>query len=212
MSRCIRSLSLVATILAILSATAGAQTKADKKFQQECEKAAKTIARGNPEKKIEAAFGTLETCRGTLVSEGLAAGLLTYTDESDVNVLQQFMLQLDSWRDAAVLQAAITVAMNSGANGTARVFAVRHLLILSSPYTRYVYAGLIAGETTRIASDGMSVSTYGCGTMVGSERGNSVGTPLPADYESRIRETLAALIASPSTPVIVKNAARCGMR
>jgi hypothetical protein len=213
MLRGIRAFSLVVFILAHQATTAGAQSNADKHFLKECDKAAKTIARGNSEKKVTESFRTLLACRGEIVSEGLAAALLTYTHESSVQVLQPFMHQLGAWRDAGVLQAAIDLASNTSANETARAFAVRHLLVLAHPNMRYAYSGLVGGDTTYTAPDGMQITTIGnCGEMHASERGDRVGTPLPTDYAMRIRATLAALIASPSTPPNVRNAALCGAR
>jgi hypothetical protein len=84
--------------------------------------------------------------------------------------------------------------------------------VLANPTKRYAYAGLVAGERTAEEADGMQITTIGCGEMLTSAASDRVGLPLPADYAVRIQSTLAALVASPSTPPTVRNAARCGMK
>ena len=204
--------SRTAAILFIVSSAARAQSNADNQFQQECDKAGKRVERGHPEKKLDEAFLTLQACGSAATSRALASALQSYAGEGDPLRLQEFMRNVDSWRDASVLQAARDVASSTAATMEARVFAIRHLLVLANPTKRYAYAGLVAGERTAAEANGMQITTIGCGEMLTSAASDRVGLPLPPDYEVRIQSTLAALVASPSTPPTVRNAARCGMK
>ncbi len=136
--------------------------------------------------------------------------MATYAQETDAVALQDFMQFVDAWRDSTIFDAATQLATNGGASPTARVFGVRHLLVLTHPYNLYTFAGLTAGTPTVQLPDSSQLTTVGCGGAIGSEAGDRVGTPLPADFVARIQATLASLIADPSTPDVVRNAARCG--
>lgn len=188
------------------AARAQGATNADAKT---CDKAARIVEKGHPAQKEADAFLTLSGC-GTVGANAIAAGLLTYANETDPVVLDAFMSQADNWRDAAIFDAATTLATNGSATPAARVFAVRHLLKLTHPYFTYSYGGLTAGDSTTAAPDGTVLTTIGCSTALGSESPDRVGTPLPADYATRIQTTLSSLAASPATPTVVRNAVRCG--
>ena len=105
---------------------------------------------------------------------------------------------------------AKALATNPSATIAARMFAVRHLLILTHPYLRYGFAGLVAAGDSSVDANGTVITTIGCAASLSSEAGDQVGIPLPADYADRIRATLDALIAASDTPDSVKRAARCG--
>ncbi|MHB2032088.1 MAG: hypothetical protein ACYCVE_01785 [Gemmatimonadaceae bacterium] len=181
----------------------------DKVDAKACEKAAKIVARGHPAKKESSALLTLNAC-GAVGSSALASGLLSYANDTDPAVLDAFMGQVDNWRDSTLMAAATQLATNPAASVAARVFAVRHLLILVHPYLRYGYAGLVAGADTTVDADGTIVTTIGCAASLSSDAGDRVGTPLPVDYADQIRSTLSGLIASSATPDSVRRAARCG--
>ncbi len=196
-----------AAVLIALAATTGRAQKFDE--AKSCDKAARIVEKGHPEKKLAGAFLTLNVC-GAAGASALATGLLTYTQETDPVALQDFMQFVDAWRDSTIFAAATQLATNSAASPAARVFGVRHLLVLTHPFNRYTFAGLTRLDTVITLADSSQLTTAGCGGGIGSEAGDRVGTPLPADFESRIQATLAALVAAPETPAIVRAAARCG--
>lgn len=176
--------------------------------ERECERAARLVARGHPQKKLADAFLALEACGGAASGSVLAEGLKTYAVETNVEVLQEFWHFVDAYRDGAVFAAAKEQALDPAATAQARVFAVRHLLVIAHPFKRWDYAGLVRGEVSGTTAD-MDTFSFGCGEGMVSEAGDRGGTPLPADVSGQIDAALAALIASPSTPAAVKNAARC---
>lgn len=191
----------------VVPTVASAQPGGDKSAEKDCDKAAKIVAKGHPEKKEAWAFLTLSTC-GATAADAFVTGLSHYTYESDPLVLEEFMHQVDNWRDGRIFEAVMSLATNSAAAAPARVFAVRHLLILTHPFLRYPYAGLIVGEVTTSDAD-LVKTTIGCREAFVSVAANRVAYPLAPDYAALIESTLASLSASASTPTIVRNAARC---
>jgi hypothetical protein len=120
------------------------------------------------------------------------------------------MNQVDNWRDASILEAVTRLALNPTASPQARVFAVRHLILLLEPYYMFSYSGMTTGIDTIVRIDGLVEWPLGGCTkqMTTAPRTSINGEPLPADYETRIRATLSALANSPSVPEPVRNAAR----
>lgn len=175
---------------------------------RECQRAARIVEKGHPARRVADASALLAIC-GAVGANAVAAGMATYTQETDTVALDTFMRSADLWRDAAVMDAATQLATDASATPQARVFAVRHLLILTHPYLHYGYSALATGSVTTTESDGTEVTTLGCTPGIGSESADRVGTPLPADYADRIQATLQGLITSATTPAAVRNAARC---
>ncbi len=119
------------------------------------------------------------------------------------------MNQVNNWIDAGIMTTATALATNSAASPQARVFAIRYLLVLVLPYTRFAYQGLAVGDVTTTDAERSVITTTGCRSQLGSERANQSGTPLPANYASHIRQTLAVLAGDAAAPAVVRNAARC---
>lgn len=188
-------------------ALARAQAGGGKSDAKACEKAAQIVEKGHPAKKLGAAFLTLSTC-GTMAADALVTGLSQYTQEGDPLVLEEFMREIDNWRDGRIFDAVTALVTNAGAAAPARVFAVRHLLILTHPFLVYSYAGLTVGEVTTSDAD-LERTTIGCRAMMTSESAGQVAYPLPPNYATVIQSTLDSLASSASTPTIVRNAARC---
>jgi hypothetical protein len=184
-----------------------AQNNANKD-DKACEQAAKIVAKVHPEKKEESAFLILTGC-GASAANAFATGIAQYTHETDIAALDVFMSQVDNWIDSGIMTTAAALATNSAASPEARVFAVRYLLVLVRPYNRFAYAGLTVGDVSTTDAEGSIVTTTGCRSQMGSERADQVGTPLPADYADRIRQTLTRLAGDATAPAVVRNAARC---
>lgn len=173
---------------------------------RDCDRAASVVSRGRVD------YGALHTVTfcGTVGANALAAGIPKLAAETDTAKLDDYMTTADNWADAGILNAAIQLANNASATPQARVYAVRHLITRLQPLHLFTYAGLAMSTDTTTLADGTRVWSNGCMGSIGSERsGTIVGSPLPADYEARIRATLATLAASQSAPAALRNAARC---
>lgn len=99
----------------------------------------------------------------------LAAQLPTYARSTDPVAHDAFMWLVDGWRDSTLLEAAIRLATDTAATPTARVFGVRHLLLLTHPFMIYTYKGLTAGDSTSLLPDRSELTTVGCREQIGSE-------------------------------------------
>lgn len=178
----------------------------------DCETAARVVAKGRLTSEEQEAFRPLSRC-GMNGARALTAGLERLTTETDVEALDDFMHQVDNWRDASIFNAVMRVVTNPAASPQARVFAVRHLILLLRPHFMFDYSDLTSGADTTVHPNGLVEWTLtGCSPQITTARRTSVdGEPLPADYETRIRATLSALAGSGSTPEPVRNAARCGL-
>lgn len=173
-----------------------------------CVNAARIVSKGYPTSADNGAFRAIAQC-GADGARAFAAGIAAYADETDIEVLDQFMTRVDEWRDAAIFDAAMQLATNGAATPQARAFAVRHLIVLLQPQFVFSYAALTNAADT-IRTKDLTIFRSACQAMIYAAReGLPVGTPLPADYEARIRSTLASLASNPSTPTPVRNAARC---
>lgn len=204
-----RSLIRCGLVLAIVAPSVlAAQGKDTKSHDKECDKAARIVAKGHPEKKEQDALATLAGC-GVAGASAFAAGIAQYTTETDVPTLAAFMDRVDNWRDSTVMEAVVALATNTAASPQARVFAVRYLITRLQPSLFYSYAGLTAGPTTTINAEGTTLTTTGCRASAISDPGDLSATPLPADYADRVIQTLTLLINASTTPIEVRNAARC---
>jgi hypothetical protein len=174
-----------------------------------CEKAAAIIAKGHTSEADDWAFSALRPC-GAAGARAFVAGIAHYRTETDVAALEDFMTQVDNWRDASIFDAVTALATDSAATPQARVFAVRHLILLVQPNFLLTYAGLTRKADTTVTPDLVTWQEVGCVIqMISAPHGSIRGSPLPADYETRLRETLASLVSSPSVPLAVRYAAGC---
>ena len=191
----------VAAILlsATIASTATAQSR-DK--ANSCRKAVKTA-------KEASELAMLGTCgkKGAVV---LARAMHDSRMEIDPVVLTRLYSDVDLWRDAEVMEAAITLARDASAATPSRVFAIRHLLGLIDRRAEFDYESLIMG--TRIVT-GASIAQYisgGCRFAMGSELADVSGTLLPSEFRTRLRAVLRQLSEDATSAVAVPNAADCG--
>lgn len=180
----------------------------------DCDSAAKIVAKGRLSREEQEAFRPLSVC-GVRGARALAAGLQHFTTETDIDALDDFMHEVDNWRDASIFDAVRRLVMNPAASAQARVFGVRYLILLLRPHFMLSYAGLSTrGVDTTVRPNGLDEWTqWGCSpdAMISARRTSRDGEPLPPDYEDRVRTTLSALATSGSIPAPVRNAARCGL-
>jgi hypothetical protein len=185
-----------------------AQEKEKDDSDKSCEKAAKIIRKGHPEKKEEWALGVLTNC-GKAGADAFVDGIAQQATVSDTLALETFYSHVDVWRDATIMNASLDLARNVTATPTARVFAVRHLVQLVRARTRFPYGELVRGSTVTVTPDSMTTYTPGCVAWHGSEIPDQSATSLPADYPTTIRTALTTLVNDPATPDMLKKAARC---
>jgi hypothetical protein len=69
-----------------------------------CEKAAAIIAKGHTSEADDWAFSALRPC-GAAGARAFVAGIAHYRTETDVAALEDFMTQVDNWRDASIFDA-----------------------------------------------------------------------------------------------------------
>jgi hypothetical protein len=178
----------------------------------ECDKAATIVAKGHTSQADDWTFSALRPC-GATGGRAFAVGLAHYARESDVAALEDYMTQVDNWRDASIFDAVIDLATNSAASPQARVFAIRHLILLEHPQFVLTYAGLTRKADTTVTRDMVVRQEVGCVVqMTSAPHGSIKGSPLPPDYLTRLRATLVSLANSSDVPVPVRYAAGCGAR
>lgn len=197
----------MAFIGASSAASAAAAQQAGRSDDAHCANAARIVAAGHPAKHDEQAYLTLTAC-GDIGAKALASGMATYANERDTLALEDFMREADAWRDANIMDAAITLATSSAATPEARVFAVRHLVMLLHPYMLFSYGGLTRKDSTVTTPD-LVITTIGCPATMTSEAPDLVGTPLSANYADRIRVVLSSLANDTRAPAPVRRAASC---
>lgn len=179
----------------------------DRKSEKECIKAAKVIDKGHPAHKQAEALSTLLGC-GRTGANATSAAIQDSRAELDTLVLRSFYGLVDGWRDAVVMQAALEVARDASAAAPARVFAIRHLLVLLRPSAQFTYDNLV--RSVVIPDDTSSArSVTSCASGYASGVVDAHGTPLPSDYAAQLTQALSQIKAAPSGPTSVRNAASC---
>jgi hypothetical protein len=200
-----RALLSCVALSAILSRDASGQAVST----PQCDSATTIVAKGHPRQSDDWAFAAVMSC-GAAGARALRTAIPTYRSETDVAALQRFMTQVDNWRDASIFDAMTELAMNNAASPQARVFAVRHLILLLQPNLLLTYAGMTRKADTTVLNGMATWQESGCvAQMTSVRRGFSKGSPLPPDYQARIRATLKALGSSPTVPEPVRFASRC---
>ena len=197
-----------------LSAWSG-QVTAQSDSAKACDKAAKTVQKGHPAHKEQAALNTLLTC-GSMGATVTAGALAHSGMESDTDVLTSFYFTVNAWRDADIMSAAMQLAGDPGATFQSRVYAISHLLKLLTPGAAWSYGILVAGAVPS-ASAGVGSGTSGgvasvtppCRHGFSSDNAGNVGTPLPPGYYTQITSLLGRLATDTSVPMQVQNAAEC---
>lgn len=85
------------------------------KDDKSCEKAAKIVSKGHPEKKEAWALGRLSFC-GKLGADALVSAIPQQMGVTDTLVLDSFFTTVDNWRDGAVMTAGLDLARNPSAS------------------------------------------------------------------------------------------------
>ena len=184
-----------------------AQNNKPKADAKDCSKAAKILEKGHPEKKEAWALDYLGVC-GKLGADALVAAIPRQMNVTDTLALESFFSTVDNWRDGAIMAAALDLALNPGASVQARVFSIRHLVVLVDRNVTFLYGDISASPRT-VTTDEGTTFIPACGAARGSELPNNAATPLPPSYVSIIKAAMANIASTSSTPVPVRNAAAC---
>jgi hypothetical protein len=205
----VRRFAQVVALACALGSTAFGQTSNSAvPAADECESDAAIVAHGHLAKKDFRALLRLSVCTA-IGGNAVASGFASYAHDTNVSAVDEYTYLMNAWRDSAVFQTAISLAIDTSASHVARVFAVRYLISLIKPNQAYTYAGLTTGDAVTLGRDGAEATKTGCAAQARTEKGDLVSTPLPRDFESRVRATLAAITNATSTPRVVRNAAHC---
>jgi hypothetical protein len=203
----LKTLVATAAIAQCLGGTLLAQAGSGSK----CDKAAAVVSQGRVPAQDDSVFNSIRGC-GAVGGRAIAAGVAHFATETDIPVLEDFMSQVDQWRDESVFRATTQLATNDAASPQARVFAVRHLFMLLRPELLYSYQGLTRKADTTVTPELTSWQSVGCaGAIITSPHGSSRGAPLPTDFKAEIRSTLKSIAQSASAPNPVRYAALCAL-
>lgn len=193
----------------VLSCAAIGRLGAQQVAPGDCGTAASIVSKGRTTPTNDWAVSALSAC-GPAGARAVAAGMAFYRTETNVAALEDYMTQVDNWRDQAILNAALELATDAAATVQARVFAVRHLMLLLEPNFLLTYEGLGRKADTTVTRDMVVWQPAGCtAQMVSAPHGSFKGAPLAADYKERIGEAFRSLLNSSTTPAPVRKAANC---
>jgi hypothetical protein len=105
-------LSVLLFVIARPSSAQGNGANDDKS----CDNAAKIVSKGHPEKQAMWALGQLTAC-GSAGASALVTGMSQYAADTDTLVLESFFSAVDNWRDAMIMNSALSLAGNPSASG-----------------------------------------------------------------------------------------------
>lgn len=191
------TLPCVAVLTALSLANAPHATAQADRHQHDCKKAVHIVERGKPEKKDDWAWSTVLGCgaEGGVAARG---AWLQARSETDTAQLEALYSRLWSFRDAALFDAARSLATDASASAQSRV------------YSSMLLIGLLLDNKDPQYGFFTTVGTYGV-CRVGSVYDRSIadGTPLPSDARELVRSVGRQLQAETSAPAIVQSAGRC---
>jgi hypothetical protein len=196
-------------LLILIPRPSTAQGNSEKDDDKSCDKAAKIVRKGHPEKKEMWALDQLVAC-GSAGARSLVAGMPQYATDTDTLVLDSFFSVADNWRDGAIMNAALSLAGNPNASVQARVFAVRHLVTLVDVNVKFLYGDISATPPVTVSAvDSLTLYSRPCLAAHGDHAPGNSATPLPANYVAVIKAAMATISSASGTPAPVRNAAAC---
>ena len=195
-----RAGGLVAALLvSVLPRAAAAQmTHADSvHLRERCRFATQIVSTGHPAPHERWAVYFVGNC-GAEGAAALASAFARLGGEGDTAALQPFVRTAVNWRDAAVGQAAQTLAADEAATAPARAYALYVLLRYRAP---------------QFAADYADLTTVGEGEICGLGRIDhdfqAEGTPLPAGFHDATLALADRIVADARQPAAVRSAALC---
>lgn len=191
---------LAATLLiGVLPRAAAAQmTHADSvHLRERCRFASQIVSTGHPAPHERWAVYFAPNC-GTEGAAALARAFARLGGEADTTALQPFVRAAVNWRDAAVGQAAQTLAANESATAPARAYALYVLLRYRAPQFVADYADLTSVGEGEI-----------CGLGRIDHEFQAEGTPLPAGFQDATLALADRIVADAGQPAPVRSAAIC---
>ncbi|MBI2408710.1 MAG: hypothetical protein HYV19_10460 [Gemmatimonadetes bacterium] len=184
---------LAITPLAVTKACAQAD-----KVEHACEKAAKIVARGKPEKKEDWAWSTILGC-GATGGLALRDAWQATRMSADTAALEAVFARLWLFRDAALFASAKSISLDPGAKPESRVFSLMLMLTSSSDDVHPEWAGLVGSpDAGRACWVGRVANLH-----------SYAGASMPTDARTQLANAARQLAADGTTPELVRRAARC---
>lgn len=179
-----------------LAQRANAQPALSTASDKDCTKAAKTVDKGHPAKKLDPARAFLMYCPKQR-AEFYVNSFADLRTSRDTAELSRISLESSQVRDGAIFNAVAAVARDASATVEARIYALTTMERLVSP-----------GAYTPVRM--LSTVTAGCAVAVESDAGQQAGTtPFPTDALEQLRTMARQLVANVSTPPLLLSAASC---
>jgi hypothetical protein len=190
--------TVAVALMWVAPSSLGAQVNLDSlRAAHTCDNALRIVTLGHPDKKEDWAWSVLPSC-GTAASPAARDAWLAQRNVADTVQLADVYGRLWSFRDAALFDAAMTIAGDVSAAAPSRVFSVMMLLqqLLDRQFAEYRHF-----STT--------TATGVCRIGDVFDRQIRAGTPLAADARQRARSLAQSLAANSSAPSSVQSAGRC---
>lgn len=168
--------------------------------RNDCRLAVQVIRTGHPATKTQWALDRIAGC-GADGGGAIAAAMRAARASADTVLLERLTRPTMWLRDGSSFQTALEIGADRTASPQARVFALRTLLWAMVPGGSVGY-GDLADE---VQGRGRRCLGFGPSTHVIVAR----GSPLPADWEQRVRALAARLMRDPAEPRPVRRAAVC---
>lgn len=165
--------------------------------RNECRLAQQVLVHGQPANKKDWALGQINSC-GALGGESLAAAIPQYRTVSAPGGEMEKLVQSAAYlTDGNIFNAALMLAADERAAGAARVQAIRIAYHQLNPSVYQSYEAFLTNPLeTRIVHSGSITS-----------EAPPLGTPLPGDALERAMRVLHRILATPSAPQHVHQAA-----
>lgn len=161
-----------------------------------CERAVTIASHDYPQRRLDWALSTLQSCEGA-GADAAAHALLSMRSATDTLSLDAQTDAINGWRDSALFGAGLQLASDRGATKESRVFALRYLLSLVQP-------GMLASY-----GDFARKSEHWCmGQAIRTDM-LTEGRPLPIGYVEIIRVFGTRASEDAANPLEVRLAASC---
>lgn len=164
---------------------------------QHCRNAIPIVARGKPETKDDWAWSTVLGCGAAGGIAARDAWRRTRT-ETDLRRLEELYGRLWSMRDAALFEAARSIATDPNASAPSRVYST--MMIMGQLFDR---------EDPEYASFTSVGAGHVCAIGIVYDRSIYAGQPLPAHARQRGLQVGQRLANDARNPAIVRSAGRC---
>lgn len=176
--------------------------------EEQCSIAAEIVRTGNSNRYAQAqipyhdkrrwANSYIRTC-GAVGAAALAEQIAASRFATDTARLRAISDPARYLLDGRIFQTAMHIAADASSSAAARTFALRTLMWALEPRLDLRYEGLIAGNGTCVYGVSFDTPTW-------------AGSPLPGNRRRQVEQVAREIIASPSAPPALRNAAGCALQ